>query len=302
MRKSLKYLIFCSITLAVTSVLQAQPRDSTRTGPGAPTRPTGPRPYKEIITDKAKTDDGLFKVHKVDEKYYFEIPDSLLNRDILVVNRISKAAAGMRSGFFGYAGDQIGQNVTRFEKGPNNKIFLRTISYAEYAKDSTSPMFWAVTNSNIQPIAAAFDIKAFGKDSASSVVDVTDYVNSDNDVLFFNSSLKSASRIGALQSDKSYIVAIRSYPINVEITTVKTYSRTPAIAPVGGFGGPAPSSGNLTVELNSSMVLLPKVPMQPRYFDARVGYFTVGYVDYDANPQGVESIQLVKRWRLEPKE
>src|SRR6185369_9750273 len=163
--------------------------------------------------------------------------DSLLNREILVVNRISKAATGMRAGFFGYAGDQIGQNVVRFEKGPNNKIFLRTISYAEYAKDSTSPMFWAVTNSNIQPIAAAFDIKAYGKDSssASSVIDVTDYVNGDNDVLFFNSNIKSAVRIGGLQSDKSYIVGIKSFPINVEITTVKTYAR--AQVPPVGFGG-----------------------------------------------------------------
>ena len=305
MRKSLKYLSLYCISLAVASVLYAQPRDTTRNGGAALTRFTGPKPFKEVITDKAKTDEGLFKVHKVDDKYYFEIPDSLLSRDILVVNRISKAAAGMRNGFFGYAGDQIGQNVTRFEKGPNNKLFLRTISYAEYAKDSTSPMFWAVTNSNIQPIAAAFDIKAFGKDSASTVVDVTDYVNSDNDVLFFNSNLKSANRIGGLQSDKSYIVSIRSFPINVEITTVKTYSRTPATLGVlgPGAGGPnVPSGGNLTVELNSSMVLLPKVPMQPRYFDPRVGYFTVGYTDYDANPQGVESVQLIKRWRLEPKD
>jgi hypothetical protein len=290
------------MTLGVATLLSAQQRDTTRTGPGNPTRPTGPKPYKEIITDKAKTDDGLFKVHKVDDKYYFEIPDSLLNRDILVVNRISKAAAGMRNGFFGYAGDQIGQNVVRFEKGPNNKIFLRTISYAEYAKDSTSPMFWAVTNSNIQPIAAAFDIKAFSRDSSGSVIEVTDYANSDNDVLFFNSNLKSINRIGSLQSDKSYIVGIRSFPINVEITTVKTYARTPAVPGVGGFGGGAPSGGNLTVELNSSMVLLPRVPMQSRYFDARVGYFTVGYTDYDANPQGVETVQLIKRWKLEPKD
>jgi len=301
---SLKYLSLCCTSLAIASVLFAQPRDTTRNGGPVLTRSTGPKPYKEVITDKAKTDEGLFKVHKVDEKYYFEIPDSLLNRDILVVNRISKAAAGMRNGFFGYAGDQIGQNVTRFEKGPNNKVFLRTISYAEYAKDSTSPMFWAVTNSNIQPIAAAFDIKAFGKDSASTVVDVTDYVNSDNDVLFFNSNLKSANRIGGLQADKSYIVSIRSFPINVEITTVKTYSRaaTALAIPGAGAGANVPSGGNLTVELNSSMVLLPKVPMQSRYFDPRVGFFTVGYTDYDANPQGVEAVQLIKRWRLEPKD
>ena len=42
--------------------------------------------------------------------------------------------------------------------------------------------------------------------------------------------------------------------------------------------------------------------MQPRYFDPRVGYFAVGYTDFDANPQGVKEITMVKRWRLEPKD
>jgi hypothetical protein len=265
----------------------------------------GPKPYKDVITSKAVSDGGLFWVHKVDDKYYFEIPDSLFNRDILVVNRISKAAAGMRSGgFFGYGGDQIGQNVIRFEKGPNNKIFLRNISYAEYAKDSTSPMFTAVNNSNVQPIAAAFDVKSLGKDSTGAVIDMTDFVNGDNDVLHFNSGLKTSLRFAGIQADKSYIVGIKSYPINIEIKTVKTYSRSPAPS-IGGFGGPGgggAGGGNMTVELNSSLVLLPKTPMQSRYFDPRVGYFAVGYTDFDANPQGVKSIAIVKRWRLEPKD
>ena len=38
-------------------------------------RSTGPRPYSEIITGKAKTDRGLLTTHRVDDKYYFEIPD-----------------------------------------------------------------------------------------------------------------------------------------------------------------------------------------------------------------------------------
>src|SRR6185436_17515437 len=147
--------------------------------------------------------------------------DSLFGRDILCVNRIAKASAGMRSGgFFGYGGDQIGQGVIRFEKGPNNKVFLRSISYAEYAKDSTSPMFSSVNNSNVQPIAASFDIKALGKDSTSTVIEMTDYINGDNDILHFNSGVKSSLRFSAIQSDKSYIVGVRSYPINVEIKTV----------------------------------------------------------------------------------
>jgi hypothetical protein len=302
-----RFFIFI-VTATLCTGIMAQPtmpRDTTRRPPAGAATNQGPRPYKEIITDKAKTDDGLFKVHKVEDKYYFEIPDSLMNRDILVVNRISKAAAGMRiGGFFGYAGDQIGQNVIRFQKGPNNKVFLLNISYAEYAKDSTSPMFSAVNNSNIQPIAAAFDIKSFGKDSTGAVIEITDFINGDNDVLHFNSGLKSALRFAAIQSDKSYIVSVKSYPINIEIKTVKTYSRSPAppTGSGGGFVGGAAGAGNMTVELNSSLVLLPKIPMQARYFDKRIGYFTVGYTDYDANPQGVETITLAKRWRLEPKE
>lgn len=297
-------IIVGAIAVTTTLFVEAQPRsDSSRSaGPGAG-RSSGPKPFKEIITNKATTDRGLFSVHKVDDKYFFEIGDTIFGRELLVVNRISKAAAGMRNGFFGYAGDQVGQNVIRFERGPNNKIFLRNVSFAEYSKDSTSPMFTAVNKSNVQPIAASFDIKSLATDSTGYVIDVTDYVNSDNDVLFFNNQLKSSMRIGSQQSDKSYIDNIRSYPLNIEISTVKTYGRSPAPAGGGGQGGgPRPASGNITVEMNSSIVLLPKTPMKPRYFDPRVGYFTVGYTDFDANPQGVEAVRLVKRWRLEPRD
>lgn len=282
----------------------AKPDTTRKPGMNPPSASSGPKAYKEIITSKAVTNVGLFSVHKVEDKYFFEIPDSLLNREILVVNRISKAAAGMRTNgsFFGYGGDQIGQNVIRFEKGPNNKIFLRNISFAEYSKDSTSPMFMAVNNSNIQPIASSFDIKAFGKDSNGVVIDITDYINGDNEVLHFNSGLKSSLRLASLQNDKSYVVSVKSYPINIEIKAVKTYSRSAAPPSAGSFGGGASSGGNLTMELNSSFVLLPKEPMQARYYDARVGYFAVRYTDFDANPQGVKNITLVKRWRLEPKD
>ena len=297
--------ILCLLTVSLVTVsVYAQPpglrSDSTRR-PGS--NNSGLKPYKEVITPKAMSDAGLFWVHKVDDKYFFEIPDSLFGREILVVNRISKAAAGMRSSgsFFGYGGDQIGQNVIRFEKGPNNKIFLRNISFSEYTKDSTSDMFTVVNKSNIQPIAASFDIKSLGKDSSGAVIDITDYISGDNDVLHFNGGLKSSLRLAALQQDKSYVVNVRSFPINIEIRAVKTYLRSAAPSTTGGFGS-STATGNLTMELNSSLVLLPKVPMQPRYFDPRVGYFAVGYTDFDANPQGVKSISMVKRWRLEPKD
>jgi hypothetical protein len=274
--------------------------DTTRK-PKAPTPPRmGPRPYKDLITEKAVSQKGLFYVHKIEDKWFFEMGDSLLGRDILVVNRISKAPIDTRSGFVGYAGDEINQNVIRFEKGPNNKIFLRNLSFSVYAKDSTKPMYRSVQNSNIQPIVAAFDIKAYTEDSTGYVIDMTDYINSDNDILYFSSFLKQRLRIGNQQSDKSYIVNVRSYPINTEIKTVKTYSKTPTPSRVPGLP-PAGPTGNATFELNSSLVLLPAEPMRPRYYDDRVAYFTTGYTDFDADPQGVKDISMITRWRLEPK-
>ena len=300
MQRFFARLVITFIAVSCYILASAQIKADTTKPLSALSRPSaGPKPYSEVITSKAITDEGLFNIHKLDEKFYFEIGDSMFGREILVVNRISKAAAGMRSGFFGYAGDEVGRNVIRFEKGPNNKIFVRSISFAEYSKDSTSPMFTAVNKSNVQPITAAFDIKAFAKDSTGNVIDVTDFISNDNDVLFFSNQVKSGMRIGGQQNDKSYIVGVRSYPLNIEINTVKTFSRM--AGPSTGFGGPG-SGGNITVEMNSSLVLLPKVPMQSRHADPRVGYFTVGYTDFDANPQGVEAVRLIKRWRLEPKD
>jgi hypothetical protein len=309
-RLRIGFFVVFSACLFMQATAQNRPRttptttptstDTTRK-PVAPTPPrTGPKPYREVITEKAVSQKGLFAVHKVEDKWYFEIGDSLLGRDILVVNRISKAPIDTRAGFIGFAGDEINENVIRFQKGPNNKLFLQSISFSVYAKDSTKPMYKSVQNSNIQPIAAAFDIRAYSKDSTGCVIDMTDYINTDNDILYFASFFKTSLRIGAQQSDKSYIVNIRSYPINTEIKTVKTYSKTPAPPRVPGIPAAGPT-GNATFELNSSLVLLPARPMRPRYYDDRVAYFTTGYTDFDADPQGVKDISMITRWRLEPK-
>lgn len=269
----------------------------------ARTATAAPRPYAEVITAKAVTDKGMFTVHKVEDKHYFELPDSMLMRDILVVNRVSKAPAGLPGSTLSYAGDQLSQKVVRFEKGPSHKIFLRTLSYADYAKDSTSPMFRSVNNSNLQPISAAFDIKAYTKDSGAYVIETTELLNGDNEVFYLPGSLKSSARIGALQADRSYVTSVASFPTNVEVKAVKTYAMT-QLPSAGGLAGLIANAGtppNITTELNSSWLLLPAKPMQARYFDPRVGYFEVGYTDYDLNPQGIKSVSMIKRWRLEPR-
>ena len=249
------------------------------------------KPYGEIISKGTKTQLGYFKVHQKEKKFYFEVPDSILGREILIVNRVSKASADMRNGNFGLAGDQIGEGIYRFEKGPADKLFLRRISFSEYAKDSTTTMYASVTKNNVQAIAEAWPVVAMSKDSTSVVVDVTDFLNSDNEVIYFDrKNLKDRAGMGAQQNEKSYVDYVHANKTNVEIRAVKTYS-----------AGRNPTSNNYTVELNSSIVLLPKVPMRPRIADARVGYFSKSFRDFDANDQGVATTTYATRWRLEPK-
>ena len=279
-------------------------KEAAAPAPKPATPPGAPKPYGEVITKEAKTNAGFFKVHKVKDKFYFELPDSIMERDILVVNRISKAPVNRYKSMVGYPGDQIGENVIRFEKAPNNKVFIRSISYLEQAND-TLGMYQSVKNSNIQPIMATFAIQALNKDSVSktsaAVIDITDFLNGDNNVFFFDTNMKKYRGIGNHFADRSYIDTIKAYPINVEIKTVKTYAQVP---PMGYPPQAAQYFPNdpMTYELNSSLVLLPKEPMKPRLFDPRVAYFAVRYTDFDSNSQGIDYKSKITRWRLEPKE
>ena len=258
----------------------------------------GPKTFEQVLNKKAKSTLGFVSVHKVDDKYYLEIPDSVIDVDLLIVSRISKSAARSRRGFAGYAGDIIGNSVIRFENGKEDRIFLRSISYTERANDTTG-MYFSVLNSNLHPIMATFEIKAVKMDTVSNVrnvlIDITDFAKSENSVLYFNERSKRTLNLGSQLNDRSFVDTITAYPKSLEIRAVKTYSVKPANA---SDVTPDP----FTYELNASLIQLPKVPMKPRYYDPRVGYFTTSYTDFDRNPQGVERVSMITRWRLEPKD
>lgn len=245
---------------------------------------------KPFLRSGAVSDEGVFTIYRDSSRYYFEIKDSLLNRDFLVVNRVSRAPAmgpepSLRRWL--YAGDIIGEQIIRFERGPNKNLFLKKVYFEEMARDSSvDGLFASVLKSSFLPIAYSFDIKDTGS-NGGMMIDVTDFLSSDNDILFFSTGLKKLIRLGPLEKEKSYVSKINSFPLNVEIKTVKTYA--------GSEGG------TTSYELNSSIVILPEKPMVPRYADARIGYFTANFYDYDLKQQSVNKSNIITRWRLEVK-
>jgi Met-zincin/Domain of unknown function (DUF5117)/Domain of unknown function (DUF5118) len=245
------------------------------------------QPYNKVITKKAKTDKGLFNVHQIDDKFFYEIPDSLFGREMLMVTRIAKTANGI-----GFGGGKQNTQVLRWQK-KGKKVVLRVVSYNVVAADSL-PIHEAVVNSNFEPVLYTFPIKAFSKDSLNTVIDVTDLFNKDVKALGLPQSRRKRYKITRLDANKSFIESVKSYPLNIEARHVKTYA---AGAPPSNS-----STGSVSIEINNSMVLLPKEPMKRRYFDQRVGWFARGQVDYGLEDQKSKTVRYLDRWRLEVKD
>ena len=248
------------------------------------------KPYHKVITEDAKTDEGLFKVHEVADKHYYEIPDSLFSREMLMVSRISKTATGI-----GFGGGKINTQVLRWEKKPK-KVLLRVVSYGNYAADSL-PVHEAVVNSNFEPVLFAFDIKAFNKKdslSPATVIEVDPLFSKDVNAIGMPENSRKRYKVSRLDNDRSYIESIKSYPLNVEARHVKTY--------VAKEPPSNQSMGSISLEINNSMILLPKEPMKRRYFDKRVGWFARGQVDYGLDAQESKTVRYLDRWRLEVKD
>ena len=239
--------------------------------------------YSDIVNDKTITDTGLFDVHKVEDKYYYEINDSLLGRDMLMVTRIVNMPKEIA-----ISRHKMSEQVLSWQKFDNH-ILLKEISYSNYASDSL-PIKEAVSNANFEPIIASFKIEVENKEKNSVVIDVTDLYKKDIKSFGYPQSSRKRNKITGLDTKLSFIESIRSFPMNIEAKHIKTYKSSEA------------KNGQISMLLNNSMILLAKVPMKRRYYDERVGWFTTSQTDYGIDNQEAETVKYLDRWRLEVKD
>ncbi|MBL6445920.1 zinc-dependent metalloprotease [Fulvivirga sp. 29W222] len=250
------------------------------------------RPYDKIVTNNTISDEGLFLLHQNDDKVYYEIPDSLLGRDMLLVSRISKIAPNFQGGYIN-AGSKTGEMIVRWYKKHNN-ILLKSISYNAIASDSL-PIYLSVESNNYAPTLKSFKIKAFSPDSTSVVIDATDLFTSDIPSLSaLNSEMRKEYKIKKLDAERSFIESAKSFPLNIEVKHEMTY--------VADEPPSYTKTGTISMIMNQSMILLPKKPMMGRLYDERVGWFTVSQIDYGSEALKADSKSFIRRWRLEPKD
>ena len=288
-----------AIMMAAAPLALAQPRGG-RPMPGKPDTEKKDEPEKPA--PELKFTSGMFGVAHQEKDWYFEIPDNLLGRRILAVTRYVSNTPGASK----YGGEEVTESMIYWEKASNGNLLLRVDALTIQA-DKGQDIEKAVKVSSENPIIASIKPEK-SSTPGTTRVKVTSLFEGDVQAFSLNSMTKRQMNLGGVKGDASFIESVRTYPINTEVTVTKTFTYN---APTPNFGGGGQSpvraqylpagneAGTVTMVLNTSMVLLPETPMQPRLFDARVGYFADGYSKFTDDQQGVENVRFITRWRLE---
>jgi hypothetical protein len=247
--------------------------------------------YDKVITAQAISQEGVFAVHHVEGKYYFELPFDLLDKEFLIVSRISGFVKGLN---FGGAGMKSRpQQVIRFQR-LDNKVLLRSVSYHSVASED-DPVYRSLRNNNFEPVVASFDIQCFSKDSTRLVFEATSLFTTDVPMIGpLSEEQRKEFQIGSLDAKRSLIHSIRAFPENVEVRHILTFS-----------GKNLPDNqltGTLSLEMNQSIIRLPENPWPARLYDPRVGYFSIQQTDYGLDEHKAAQRRFITRWRLEPKD
>ncbi|MFV8226214.1 zinc-dependent metalloprotease [Christiangramia aquimixticola] len=248
--------------------------------------------YSSIITSEAKSDDGLFTTHFVDDKLYFEIPVEHFEKDMLLVSRIAGIPSGFGGGYVN-AGSKVNEQVVRWVKRDGN-VDMKVISF-ENQSDENSPIYKSVQANNFFPILYSTKIEAWSKDSSSVVIEAGPLFETEvNAINGISSRLRKQYKVKKLDKSRSYIESARSFPKNIEIKHVMTYeAETPP---------ERDQAGTISMLLNQSMILLPENRMQPRLADVRVGWFTIEKYNYDSEELKADNYKIIRRWKLIPKD
>ncbi len=291
MNNALPYTVFCMLLFMFTVITPTTAQEAKKEKEKKEKNDSKIKAYEDIITEKAISDEGLFNVHKVGAKYYFEIPDELLEKEILVVSRIAGFVKDLN---FGGAGMKSRpQQVIRWQR-KDEKILLRSVSFNSVA-DENLPIYKSLRNNNFEPIIMVFDINALGKDSNSVIINVDPLFTTEVDMIGpLSTREKKNFEIGALDKKRSLINYMKAFPKNVEVRHIMTYK-----------GKKLPDNQltkSLSLEMNQSFILLPEEPMQARLYDSRIGYFSIEQTDYGLDEQKAASRRYITRWRLEPKD
>ena len=247
-------------------------------------------PYHKIVKEGGSVREGLFTVRHIKDDWYLEVPDELLGKMLLAVTRFTSVPQGFRM----FSGEEVNRSAIYLEQYNDKALFLREYVQSSFAKPEDRIAI-SLKQSTVDPIIQKFEVIGRNPKTKAQLINVTKWIMGDNKVTSFTNSDRTSLSLGGVMADRTFIDSIKTYPINIEIQSLRTYG-------MNAGGTPASQTGSATLSLNTSIVLLPEEPMQPRFGDERVGYFNNRITEFSDEQQTTNHETIVMRYRLEPKD
>ncbi len=247
-------------------------------------------PYHKIVKEGGSVREGLFTVRHIKDDWYLEVPDELLGKMLLAVTRFTSVPQGFRM----FSGEEVNRSAIYLEQYNDKALFLREYVQSSFAKPGDRIAI-SVKQATVDPIIQKFEVIGRNPKTKAQLINVTKWIMGDNKVTSFTNSDRTSLSLGGVMADRTFIDSIKTYPINIEIQSLRTYG-------MNAGGTPASQTGSATLSLNTSIVLLPEEPMQPRFGDERVGYFNNRITEFSDEQQTTNHETIVMRYRLEPKD
>ncbi len=279
--------------LPLPALLAAQSPEAPKPAPEAPPalRPgeAEPKPYAKVVTPDYRTQAGVFRIHTLRGRILAEIPRAQLGKDFLLSVRFKRTPAGTTA----FPGQEVCSQVLRFELR-EHKVLARLSLYPTLS-DPATPFAQAVEALNTDPILLALPVEAFGADG-EPVVDLTRLFTTD----IAEIPVKKTLTAGALDPGRTFVEKTSVFPANLNVEVTQTFG-------YGGAGGSfkpgqAPPEMPRTALVHYALAKLPETPMQARFRDERVGFFSHSVTDFADTAMGVRTRDIISRWRLEKKD
>ena len=301
-------ILALSAVFAVSTV-QAQGTPPTTPPPATPAATTKQEPpkvedkrtaeqkkYEEMMKNPLiKTQDGVFKVHRIEDKVYFEIPESKYGKVFLWQAEIAELPKAL-----GYPGTSAGTKTIRFVR-KDKKVQIKDVDVSTRTTGDDKSVKVGVEMNSIEPIIMTYDVYAEAPDK-SVVIDMTSFYNSDPQDFSVRGAIPGAMGV---DSGKTSIEKVKAFPQNIEVRTQMTFMMAKGAGggnPFAGGGASSFASSRATTTVHYSLVQLPETPMMGRLKDSRIGYFTTGFTVFGSEERRAMDIEYIQRYRLEKKD
>ena len=237
------------------------------------------------FTKKSKKKTGIFTIHEANKKFYLEIPNSLLNKDLMMSSKISATSDAKIIS----AGEMLDTPQLVCFTRSNDNILLKSTDLRVDVIQGQEGESKSIHKNYMDPTLESFKIVEKSPNDSSYVIDVTSFMLSTSGSMGVKAGVMVPYGRGPKltpNTSMNEVIDAKAFEKNVNFKCRLVYkiSETPFEATV-----------------TRSIIILPEKPMKGRIGDVKMNYFRTRRMSFDSNNSQSKLYEYINRWNLQPK-